>query len=202
MTGGRFDLGDYVDVDERIRRFYEKYPDGRIATLGIPQITEIDGKRFIVAQAAAYRTPDDAQPCVGTAAEPFPGQTSYTKDSEMMNAETSAWGRAIVAAGILAKGEGVASKNEVRNRRGSEPSGNENASTSGHQYASRANSGAPPPLPDPEQDEMCCPRCGKSSALRPVGRPKFCAKANGGCGAPKDGDAWALISRAEWERTH
>ncbi len=140
---GRFDLGDYVDVDERIRRFYEKYPDGRIATLGIPQVTEIDGKRFIVAQAAAYRSPDDAQPCVGTAAEPFPGQTSYTKDSELMNAETSAWGRAIVAAGILAKAEKVASRGEVRNRRAE----NEGAGTAPAQPIPTPDSGASSPAP-------------------------------------------------------
>jgi hypothetical protein len=114
--GAGFELGNYREVDERILRFYDRFPDGRIATLGIPQVVVIDGKSFIVAQAAAYRSPDDPRPCVGTAAEPFPGQTTYTRDSELMNAETSAWGRAIVAAGILAKNEGVASRNEVRNR--------------------------------------------------------------------------------------
>src|ERR1043166_7816943 len=109
--GAGFELGNYREVDERILRSYDRFPEGRIATLGIPQVVVIDGKSFIVAQAAAYRSPDDPQPCVGTAAEPSPGQTTYTRDSELMNAETSAWGRAIVAAGILAKNEGVASRN-------------------------------------------------------------------------------------------
>lgn len=111
-----FDLGDYVEVDERIRRWYEKYPDGRIATIGKPEPVQIGNAWFIVVTAAAYRTPDDPQPCIGSAWEPFPGKTTYTKDSEAMNAETSAWGRALVAAGILAKAEKIASREEVRNR--------------------------------------------------------------------------------------
>src|SRR5205823_6134471 len=54
----------------------------------------------------------------GIAWEPFPGPTPFTKDSELMNAETSAWGRAIVAVGIVAKGEKVASRSEVAARTG------------------------------------------------------------------------------------
>src|ERR1051325_11724666 len=92
--GAGFELGNSREADEGILRFYDRFPDGPVARLGIAQVVVIDGKSFIVAQAAAYRSPDDPRPCVGTAAEPFPGQTTYTRDSELMNAETSAWGRA------------------------------------------------------------------------------------------------------------
>ena len=53
--------------------------------------------------------------------EPIPGKTSYTKDSEVMNAETSAWGRAIVALGFETKK--IASADEVRARSGAAPTG-------------------------------------------------------------------------------
>jgi hypothetical protein len=53
---------------------------------------------FIAYTCAAYRTADDQRPGIGVAWEPFPGQTPYTAASELMNAETSAQGRAIVAA--------------------------------------------------------------------------------------------------------
>lgn len=76
-----------------------------------------DHSVFVICEAKAYRTPDDPTPCVGIAAEPFPGTTPYTKDSEVMNAETSAWGRALVATGVT-RAKVIASANEVRNRRG------------------------------------------------------------------------------------
>ena len=57
----------------------------------------------------------------GTAWEPIPGPTPYTKDSELMNAETAAWGRAIIAAGIPSKK--IASSQEVQARQ--EPKGEE-----------------------------------------------------------------------------
>jgi hypothetical protein len=47
--------------------------------------------------------------------EVIPGKTPYTKDSEVQNAETSAWGRAIVAVGA-ATAKKIASREEVRNR--------------------------------------------------------------------------------------
>lgn len=94
---------DYVDVAERIREFYDRYPTGSLQALcdGVPM--EIDGKWYVKYVAAAYRTPDDPRPGVGTAWEPVPGPTPFTKNSELQNAETSAWGRAIIAVGIPSK---------------------------------------------------------------------------------------------------
>ncbi|HEY7821467.1 MAG TPA: hypothetical protein VIG24_01465, partial [Acidimicrobiia bacterium] len=63
--------------------------------------------------ACAYRTPDDPAPGVGLAWEPVPGRTPYTRGSELMVAETSAWGRALAAIGI-ATNKSVASAEEVR----------------------------------------------------------------------------------------
>jgi len=48
--------------------------------------------------------------------EQWPGRTPYTRDSELQNAETSAWGRAIVAVLAADTKRGIASQEEVRNR--------------------------------------------------------------------------------------
>lgn len=109
-----FNNADYVDVAERIRQFKKEYPQGCLQSFVPPYMVEAGGKMFVVYGAAAYRTPDDARPGVGWAWEPVPGPTQFTKDSELQNAETSAWGRAIVALGFETKH--IASANEVRNR--------------------------------------------------------------------------------------
>jgi hypothetical protein len=118
---GKFDYSqtDYVDVAGRIRAFREAYPSGSLqpADLTRPYTIEVIGDQiYIVVVAAAYRTPEDIRPGVGMAYESFPGKTPYTRGSELQNAETSAWGRAIVAALAGDTKKGVASADEVRNR--------------------------------------------------------------------------------------
>jgi ribosomal protein S20 len=119
MSG--IDLSSYVDVAARIVEFRAKHPEGSLqpADLDEPfRVVEIgDPKRtFIVVVAAAYRSADDQRPGIGMAYEQFPGQTQFTKGSELQNAETSAWGRAIVAALAADTRAGVASRDEMRNR--------------------------------------------------------------------------------------
>jgi hypothetical protein len=106
---------DYIDVATRIIEFREKFPTGSLQQLDLKFI-DFAGKSWVVYTAAAYRTPDDAKPGVGTAWEPVPGPTRFTKDSEVQNAETAAWGRAMVAALAVDTKTGVASMQEVRNR--------------------------------------------------------------------------------------
>lgn len=110
---------DYVDVAERLRLFKAAFPQGCLRPANPEQpftIQEIGGREFIVYVAAAYRSPDDPMPAIAVAAEPAVGKTNFTRDSEVMNAETSAWGRAILAA-LAADSKKVASLDEVRNRR-------------------------------------------------------------------------------------
>ncbi len=121
-------LDDYIDVAQRIAEFRIKHPEGSLQPLNPGQPFEIreiagtdkNGKEvrgtFIIYTAAAYRTPDDPRPGVGCAYEVFPGRTPYTAGSELQNAETAAWGRAIVAALAADTRAGVASQQEVRNR--------------------------------------------------------------------------------------
>lgn len=108
------DLSGYIEVAERERLFFEKYPDGSLQA-SLPRIIELDGKRYLEVAVSAYRQPNDPRPGIGTAWEVWPGRTPYTRDSEMMNAETSAIGRALACLGIGIK-SGHASRDEVRNR--------------------------------------------------------------------------------------
>lgn len=122
---------DYVDVAERIRLLLAQYPNATITTSD-PRIVEIADRTFIEVTATVQCKDDTGRISKDTAWEPFPGKTPYTRDSEMMNASTSAVGRAIGLLGIGLK-KSVASSNEVRNRRDDsprpEPSGNPGKAT-------------------------------------------------------------------------
>src|SRR5271166_3307399 len=123
-------LDDYIDVAQRIADFREKYPEGTLDTIvldgNLPfKIVQAEGfekdgsviqQTFVVVVAAAHRTPTDPRPGTGMAWEIFPGRTPYTRGSELQNAETSAWGRAIIAVGASDSKRGIASREEVRNR--------------------------------------------------------------------------------------
>lgn len=105
-----FDLSDYVDVAERQGQFLDRYPEGSLQA----ELTPFLHEGFLIGwlcKAFAYRTPDDPRPGVGHAYYAVPGKTPYTKDSEAMNAETAAWGRALVAVGLRTKK--IASRQEV-----------------------------------------------------------------------------------------
>jgi hypothetical protein len=108
------DLSGYVEVKDRVVEFYAKYADGRIQATP-PEVVTVGDRTFLAVTATVYRTPDDPTPCVASAWEPFPGKTPYTRDSEAMNAETSAWGRALAAAGIGTQ-RSMSSADEVRAR--------------------------------------------------------------------------------------
>lgn len=115
-----FDLDNYNSVPERMTEFFKKYPEGSFQQVKYELLTAAD-MTFIVYTAAAYRTPDDQSPGQGTAWEPVPGRTTFTKFSEMQNAETSAWGRAILAVGAADTRKGIASREEVQNRQEEAP---------------------------------------------------------------------------------
>jgi len=111
---------DYIDVATRIVEFREKYPTGSLQQVRY-EFVQVAGKDWIIYTAAAFRTPDDIRPGMGTAWEPIPGPTNFTRDSEVQNAETAAWGRAIVAVLAADTRKGIASSEEVRNRQEKTP---------------------------------------------------------------------------------
>jgi hypothetical protein len=107
------DLSNYVDVPTRFAAALERWPELRIIE-NRPEVITIADKTFISVTMQAWRTPDDPIPAQATCFEPFPGKTSFTRDSEQMNASTSALGRVLGL--MMSFGPKMASAEEVRNR--------------------------------------------------------------------------------------
>ena len=108
MAGREDALRDYVEVNTRIMKFYEKYPEGRI-------LTEIldwkDG--VVVMKATVYRDSSDVIAATGHAYEKE-GSSFINKTSALENCETSCVGRSLAMLGFEIK-KSVASKEEVAN---------------------------------------------------------------------------------------
>lgn len=107
------DLSNYVDVPERFRQALERWPELRVME-NRPEVITIGDKTFISVTMQIWRTPDDPIPAQATCFEPFPGKTSFTRDSEQMNASTSCLGRCLGL--MMSFGPKMASAEEVRNR--------------------------------------------------------------------------------------
>ena len=105
MSGGF--APDYIQVNERLIAFREKYPEGCVQA----EIIEFSETR-VTMRALAYRTPDDPRPGIGHSSLGIPGATPYTRGSELENCETSAWGRALAALGFEVR-RAIASAEEV-----------------------------------------------------------------------------------------
>ena len=105
---------DYIEVSERLQTFMKQYPEGSLQTEY--EMLEVAGQPIVVVKAYAYRTPTDERPGIGHAWEMIPGRTPFTRGSELMNGETSAWGRAMAALGIAVH-RGIATGNEIRSAR-------------------------------------------------------------------------------------
>ena len=109
-----FNLDNYVDVPTRLRMALEKHPDLRIQE-SQPVFREVSNKLYIEIRCTVWRDKDDTLPVIAFCWEPFPGTTPYTRDSEQMNASTSALGRALGMMGFGIEHK-MASKQEVMAR--------------------------------------------------------------------------------------
>lgn len=125
------DMG-YVTVAERLAAFNEEHKAGLILT----ELLTFTGEFVVVgakvwrdrASADASKLPDGT----GMASMPIPGPTSFTKNSEVENAETSAIGRALAAIGYLAKDENgkarISTAEEIASKSGGEGASPDKAS--------------------------------------------------------------------------
>ena len=95
-----WNLDNYEPVEDRLAKFWNDYPPGRIET----ELLAHEGNRFIVA-ARLYRVDTDAQPFATGLAEETVTDRGVNSTSALENAETSAIGRALANAGYAAKGK-------------------------------------------------------------------------------------------------
>lgn len=105
-------LENYVDVPQRMKLFYEMYPQGSLQMDPNLKFQQVGDQLIVIGQAYAFRTPNDTRPGIGTAQEYLPGKTAFTRGSEIQNLETSCWGRAIGALGIGIE-KAIATREEV-----------------------------------------------------------------------------------------
>ena len=106
------DLSNYVDVPSRFALALDKWPDLRVVE-SPPKVVTVGDQTFISVTMTIYRSSEDWKGTSGCAWEIIPGKSSFTRGSEMMNASTSALGRAI---GLMMPFGKMASMEEVRNR--------------------------------------------------------------------------------------
>jgi len=101
-----FNLNDYEDVDTRIHKFYETYPDGAIHTELIENTEE---KGVVVFKATAYRTYADSVASAVGYARGARKDRGVDRDFWFENCETSAIGRCLANLGLSARGKRASS---------------------------------------------------------------------------------------------
>jgi len=98
-----------VTVAERIEKFYDRYPEGRIIT----HIVEHDAERgFILMRAEGYRAPDDATPAATGHAFELRSEGYVNRTSYIENCESSCVGRMLALLGFEVR-RGIASREEM-----------------------------------------------------------------------------------------
>jgi hypothetical protein len=98
----RFNLNDYETVEERIRRFYDENPDGRIETENLTTPVDRSVATWVVRASIFLTAGDQANrlpKATGLAFEVDGGQGA-NQTAALENAETSAIGRGLKNAGI------------------------------------------------------------------------------------------------------
>jgi len=110
-----FNIDNYVDVPTRLAEAMKRWPNLRIQETSSEVVTMPDGSTFYRCTVTVWRDETDLLPSIATAAEPYPGKTPYTKNSEFMVGMTSALGRALGYMGCGVS-KAIASKNEVQAR--------------------------------------------------------------------------------------
>ena len=96
-----FDLTQYETIDQRLEKFWIKYPDGAITT----ELVAYKDDRFIF-KASVYKTYADSLPFATGFAEEIVSGRGVNATSACENAESSAIGRALHTGGISKHSEG------------------------------------------------------------------------------------------------
>lgn len=96
-----FDLSQYETVDQRLEKFWAKYPDGAIIT----ELVAHKDDRFIF-KASVYKTYADPVPFATGYAEEIVTGRGVNSTSALENSESSAIGRALHTGGISKHSDG------------------------------------------------------------------------------------------------
>jgi len=91
-------LDDYEPVADRIKKFWDKYPNGRIIT-EIKLINETE----VVVQASIFTDREDARPATVDWAHETRGSSNINRASFLENCSTSAIGRGLATLGFSTK---------------------------------------------------------------------------------------------------
>lgn len=95
-----FNLADYEPVEDRLARFWEDYPNGRVFT----EIAKHDNEQVII-KTYLFKNIDDQWPCATGFAEERKTERGINATSWVEVCETSSIGRALANAGYAAKGK-------------------------------------------------------------------------------------------------
>ena len=104
-----FDLKDYVEVKDRLTKFWKEHPTGRVTT----KILKWE-EGVITIRAKVYDDKEDKFPSATGHAYEKENSTFINKTSAVENCETSAMGRALALRGYEVK-KSIASREEVAN---------------------------------------------------------------------------------------
>lgn len=99
-----FNLEQYEPVENRIRAFWAKYPDGRLLT-DLQRTERPDGRVEWICRTEAYTNLDDIRPQATGFATEIEGTSPVNRSNASENCETSSIGRCLANLGFAAKGK-------------------------------------------------------------------------------------------------
>src|SRR5690606_195053 len=98
-VSARRGLDQYEPVEDRLRRFWDDHPEGRVITA----LVHRDERQYLV-RAEVYTNRDDERPAATGYAEEQIGSSKVNTTNALENAETSAVGRALANLNYAPKG--------------------------------------------------------------------------------------------------
>jgi hypothetical protein len=98
-----FNLENYEPVENRIRAFWLKYPDGRLLT-DLKRSERSDGRIEWICRSEAYLNAEDPRPSATGFATEIEGTSPVNRANASENCETSSIGRCLANLGFAAKG--------------------------------------------------------------------------------------------------
>jgi len=103
-----FNLDNYETVEERLVKFWEAHPEGRILT----SIHHYDDNKVVI-KAEIYFNREDDRPVATGYAEEVRGSSPVNKTAHVENADTSAIGRGLANCGFQSKSAPRPSRQEM-----------------------------------------------------------------------------------------